>query len=54
MPAARAHRLADRHFFRASARADQKEVHQIDRADEQEEKTRRPASTKSVGRMERT
>ena len=38
MPPARAHRLADRHFFRASARADQKQVHQIDRANEQEKK----------------
>ena len=32
------HRLADRHFFRASAGADQKEVHQIDRADEEQKK----------------
>ena len=38
MPPARAHGLADRHFFHASARADQKKVHEIDRADEQEEK----------------
>ena len=38
MPAARAHRLADRHFFRAAARANQKQVHQVDRADEQEKK----------------
>ena len=38
MPAARAHRLADRHFFRAAARANQKEIDQIDRADEQEKK----------------
>ena len=38
MPSARAHRLADRHFFRAVARADEKEVHEVHRADEQEEK----------------
>ena len=38
MPTASAHRLADRHFFRAAAGADQKEVHEVDRADEQEEK----------------
>jgi hypothetical protein len=30
--------LADRHFFGAAARADQEEVDQIDRADEQETK----------------
>src|SRR5437868_2533369 len=38
MTAARAHRLADRHFLRAPARADQEQVHQIDRSDEQEKK----------------
>ena len=36
--AARAHRLADRHFLRAAARANQKQIDQIDRADEQKEK----------------
>src|SRR5438552_14342949 len=35
---ARAHRLANRHLFRVSARADQKEVHQINRPDEQKTK----------------
>src|ERR1700681_4864307 len=34
MRATRAHRLADRHFFRASTRADQQQVDQINRADE--------------------
>ena len=38
MPTARAHRLTDRHFFRAPARADQKEVHQINRPDQQKKK----------------
>ncbi len=53
MPAARAHRLADRHFFRAAARADQEEIDQIDRADEQEEK-HAGLHQQEVGRMERT
>src|SRR5438105_8363078 len=35
MRAARAHRTADRHFFRASARANQKKIYQINRTDEQ-------------------
>src|SRR2546428_4200733 len=35
MRATRAHRSADRHFFRAATRADQKEVDQINRSDEQ-------------------
>ena len=53
MLAARAHRLADRHFLRAVARADQEEIYQIDRANEQEEK--HPACiSRRVGRMERT
>src|SRR4051794_13615986 len=38
MRATRAHRSADRHFFRAAARADQKEVDQINRSDEQKKK----------------
>src|SRR5438874_13335741 len=38
MRATRAHRSADRHFFRAATRADQKEVHQINRSDEQKKK----------------
>src|SRR5438309_3828906 len=38
MRATRAHRSADGHFFRASARADQKEVDQINRSDEQKKK----------------
>src|SRR5260370_34014493 len=38
MRAARAHRLADRHFFRATTRADQKEGYQINRSDEQKRK----------------
>src|SRR5437763_8032994 len=35
MRATRAHRSADRHFFRAAAGADQKEIYQIHRTDEQ-------------------
>jgi len=35
---ARAHRLADRHFFRPAAGANQEQIDQIDRADEEEEK----------------
>src|SRR6267142_973577 len=38
MRATRAHRSADRHFFRAATRADQKEVDQINRSDEQKKK----------------
>src|SRR5438874_5638574 len=38
MRASRAHRSADRHFFRAATRADQKEVDQINRSDEQKKK----------------
>src|SRR5213080_3250653 len=38
MHATRAHRSADRHFFRAATGADQKEVYQIYRADEQKKK----------------
>src|SRR6267378_327518 len=38
MRATRAHRSADRHFFRAAARADQKEVDQVNRSDEQKKK----------------
>src|SRR5438046_7627192 len=38
MRATRAHRSADRHFFRAATRANQKEVDQIDRSDEQKKK----------------
>ena len=38
MPPARAHRLTDRHFFCPAARANQKQIHQVHRADEQEEK----------------
>jgi len=38
VPLARAHRLADGHFFRAAARANQKQVHEVNRANEQEEK----------------
>ena len=38
MPPARAHRLADRHFFGPAARANQEEVDEVDRADEQEKK----------------
>src|SRR4029077_13921417 len=35
MRATRAHRSADRHFFRPPARTNQKKIHQIYRADEQ-------------------
>src|SRR2546428_9590647 len=35
MRATRTHRSADRHFFRAATRADQKKVDQINRSDEQ-------------------
>jgi len=38
MPSARPHRLTNRHFFRAAARANQKKVNEVDRADEQEKK----------------
>src|SRR5437879_13922580 len=38
MRATRAHRSADRHFFRAATRADEKEVDQINRSDEQKKK----------------
>src|SRR5207249_6059804 len=38
MRATRTHRSADRHFFRAATRADQKEVDQINRSDEQKKK----------------
>src|SRR5437763_10132267 len=38
VPSARAHRLPDRHFFHAATGADQKEVDQIDRSDEQKKK----------------
>src|SRR5205085_3216663 len=38
MRATRAHRSADRHLFRAATRADEKEVDQINRTDEQEKK----------------
>src|SRR6266566_9801726 len=38
MRATRAHRSADGHFFRAATRADQKEVDQINRSDEQKKK----------------
>src|SRR4029077_5028790 len=38
MRATRAHGSADRHFFRAATRADQKEVDQINRPDEQKKK----------------
>src|SRR6476660_9475603 len=38
MRATRAHRSADRHFFRAAIRADQNEVDQINRSDEQKKK----------------
>ena len=38
MHAARAHRLADRHFFRPPARTNQKKIHEIYRADEQKKK----------------
>src|SRR5207237_2312605 len=38
MRAARAHRSADRHFFRPPARTNQKKIHQIYRADEQKKK----------------
>src|SRR5438105_2401755 len=38
MRATRAHQSADRYFFRAATRADQKEVDQINRSDEQKKK----------------
>src|SRR5256885_10932288 len=38
MRATRAHRSADRHFFRAAARTNQKKIYQIYRADEQKKK----------------
>ena len=38
MRATRAHRSADRHFFRPPARPNQKKIHQIYRADEQKKK----------------
>src|SRR5437763_11450924 len=38
MRATRAHRSADRHFFRATTCTDEEEVHQIDRPDEQKKK----------------
>src|SRR5439155_3530928 len=38
MHATRAHRSADRHFFRPPARTNQKKIHQIYRADEQKKK----------------
>lgn len=36
MPTACAHRLSDRHFLRTAARSNKNEIHQIDRADEEE------------------
>src|SRR6059058_2172786 len=36
--ATRAHRSTDRHFLRAATRADQKEVDQVNRSDEQKKK----------------
>src|SRR6266513_2847060 len=38
MRATRAHRSADGHFFRAAAGADQKQIDQINRSDEQKKK----------------
>jgi hypothetical protein len=38
IPPARAHRLANRHFFRAAACSDQQEINEVDPADEDEEK----------------
>src|SRR6266852_2884495 len=38
MHATRAHRSADRHFFRPPARTNQKKIHQIYSADEQKKK----------------
>ena len=53
MLSARAHRLADRHFFRASARANQEEVDRLTAPISRRKNT--PACmSRSVGRMERT
>src|SRR5437762_11236770 len=38
MRATRAHRSADRHFFRAATRSNEKKIYQINRTDEQEKK----------------
>src|SRR6266545_2578250 len=44
MHATRAHRSADRHFFRPPARTNQKKIHQIYRADEKKKSSRQDAN----------